>query len=209
MKFKDFTGQKFNLLTVLEKTDKRVGGSVVWLCCCDCGNTTEVSSGNLRSGHTKSCGCHKSKVSSNNIKETFTKHGHGKANNISKTYSSWLHMSDRCNNSNNDSYHNYGGRGIKICERWADFENFLEDMGERPEGTTIDRIDVNGNYEPSNCRWATIKEQRNNKRGNQKYNYNGETLTISQLSEKYRIERAKLAYRLKSGWPIEKALNTK
>ena len=208
-KIKDLTGLKFGFLTVLEKTEKRVGGSVIWKCICDCGNTTEVSSGNLHSEHTKSCGCHKSKVSSETCIETFTKHGHGKLGNISKTYSTWLHMLDRCNNSKNDSYKNYGGRGIKICERWYDFAVFLEDMGERPTGKTLDRIDVNGNYEPSNCRWATIQEQHNNKRGNRKFNYNGETLTISQLAHKYGIDRANLSYRLKSGWPIDKALNTK
>lgn len=208
MKIRDLTGQKFSFLTVLERTDKRTGGSVVWKCICNCGKTTEASSGNLRSGHTKSCGCHKSKVSSNALAEMCTKHGHSKVGNVSRTYSTWLHMTDRCNNPNNDSYKNYGGRGIEVCERWSDFANFLEDMGERPKGTSIDRVNVDLGYFKDNCRWATKKVQLNNKRDNRKFDYKGETLTISQLSEKYGINRAKLSYRLKRGWGIEEAINT-
>lgn len=208
-KIKDLQGQKYNLLTVVEKTTKRSGGSVVWKCICYCGNETEASSGNLRSGHTKSCGCHKSKTSSNTLTSLATKHGHGKTGKVSRTYSTWLHIQDRCNNPKNDSYQNYGGRGITVCDRWREFSNFLEDMGERPKGTSIDRINVDLGYCKTNCRWATDKVQHNNKRGNRKYTYKGETLTISQLSEKYGIDRAKLSYRLKSGWDIEQALNRK
>ena len=98
------------------------------------------------------------------------KHGHSRNNSDrTPTYHSWYAMKRRCSSVNYYNYHNYGGRGIKVCERWNDFKNFLEDMGERVSGTTLDRIDVNGNYEPGNCRWADAKTQRANKQYNTKY----------------------------------------
>jgi hypothetical protein len=125
-------------------------------CKCDCGNNKIIALTRLRSGITKSCGCYEL--------EGKTKHKHAPNGKATRTYVTWCNMKTRCNNPNVPYYKNYGGRGIIVCERWNEFKNFLEDMGERPLGTTIDRINVNGNYEPFNCKWSTPKEQINNRR---------------------------------------------
>lgn len=148
-------GNRYGKLVVLEEVEK-LKGKRRFLCECDCGGTKVAVKGSLTNGLTTSCGCyHKERAS-----EGKTTHGWSGTT----TYSTWKSMKKRCNNENDSVYSFYGGRGIGYQESWEDFENFLADMGERPEGMTLDRIDVNGNYTKDNCRWATNEEQGLNKR---------------------------------------------
>lgn len=165
-RFKDMTGQRYGRLTCIAPLGSTSTG-MLWECHCDCGNVRNVVRGNLLSAGVKSCGCLREEIHKGN------KHGlkngrnvavNGKRINRIGTYSSWEAMNNRCNNPNNNGYPDYGGRGIIICKRWSEFNNFLWDMGERPIGKTLDRIDVNGNYEKSNCKWSTPSEQNLNRR---------------------------------------------
>ena len=124
----------------------------------------------------------------------------------SSTYRSWSSMKSRCNNPNYHKYRIYGARGIKICERWNDFRNFYADMGVKPDGKTLDRIDNDGNYTPENCRWATPKEQSRNNSRNNKITYNGDTLTLTEWSERLEINRTTLSGRYRAGWSVEDIL---
>ena len=158
---KNLTGQKFGRLLVLKFLESR-DNKRFWLCLCDCGKFKEKPTGELTNGGTLSCGCMKREK----ILKATTTHG------LTKTpeYQTWAGIKKRCLNSKNKDYHHYGGRGITICKRWLNsFENFLEDMGERPsKNHSIDRIDNNSNYCKENCRWATQKEQKRNTRKNKK-----------------------------------------
>jgi hypothetical protein len=160
-KRKAMVGNHFNRLTVLSRLDSRKvgksGDQLYWLCICDCGVSTEVSGKNLRSGQVKSCGCLRSEVSRN--AKSRLDHGHASTGKASPTYRSWRGMIERC-----QSHLNYIKKGISVCERWRVFRNFLADMGDRPSGHTLDRFpNRHGNYEPTNCRWATPKQQANNR----------------------------------------------
>ncbi len=152
-KFSHEIGMRFGMLTVLALVG-RADKDRVYLCRCDCGNETTGGRRDLRNGGKLCCGCR------------MPGQTHGLSD--SPAYASWKSLKQRCLNPRSPSYPRYGGRGIKVCERWNKFENFIADMGERPASTSIDRIDVNGNYEPSNCRWADAKTQNSNKRPRQK-----------------------------------------
>jgi len=131
---------------------------------------------------------------------------HGKSG--SRVYRIWRGMLERCSNPNIPHYSSYGGRGIKACKRWHSFEKFYLDMGDPPPGTSLDRINVNRGYNPSNCKWATAEEQANNRRDNVTFEIEGETLTLSQIAERFGINRSSLNGRLKHGWSLEKAIST-
>lgn len=191
-------GREFGNLKVIHEYPP---GEKLCLCRCDCGTETKVIRGQLLSGKTKSCGCL--------LLNGPVRHGHARSGHHSKTYRTWSQMIYRCSNPEDDSFKHYGGRGIKVCPRWADFENFLADMGERPDGVTIERVDNNGNYEPSNCRWASAKDQCRNRRSNRIFTINGTTACLAEFCENHGQPYAVVNMRInKLGWSIERALTT-
>lgn len=195
----DLTGRVFGRLTVegyshthTQRSGKR---AAVWSCRCECGGTASVMTSNLKKGNTRSCGClHKQQMTL-----------HGKSS--TRLYRVWQSMLQRCSNPNASRYAEYGGRGIKVCHRWQKFENFLADVGERPEGTSLDRINVNGDYEPGNVRWATIAEQARNKRANVMIEWGGRRMIQTDWAKELGIKDQTLIKRLKM-WPLEKAMTT-
>ena len=201
----ELTGQRFGRLKVLKLAEIK-NKSTWWLCKCDCGNTTIVKGAKLRNGHTQSCGCLQKEAAAKALRAVSYRHG-GKG---TPEYEAWHSMKQRCYNPNNCEYKRYGAKGIRVCDRWLNsFENFFTDMGPRPEGKySIDRIDTCGNYEPNNCRWATQKQQANNKRTNVYVSFYDQTKTIAQWAELLNMRDDTLRRRLKKGWSIFKALTT-
>lgn len=196
---KDITGQKFGRLTVLgrKQNDKKN----IWYCQCDCGNTAFVYKHDILTGKTKSCGCLRREVTAAKRKKHKMSH--------SRLYRIWNAMKERCLCETNPNYGNYGGRGISVCSKWEDnfqaFYDWAMSNGYN-DNLTLDRVDVNGNYEPSNCRWSTRKEQNFNKRNNRLLTYNGKTQTLQQWSDEIGMEYTTILYRIEHGWTIEAAL---
>lgn len=197
----NMTGQRFGRLLVIAEAG-RDDRKVTWLCRCDCGNESTVRGSYLRSGHTTSCGCWKREVPGTwSLK-------HGQSN--TRLYKIWRGMVRRTTEPNYPDYPHYGGRGITVCAEWREsFEAFARDMGPSyRDDLTLDRIDNNGNYEPSNCRWATSTEQARNKRSNRLLTFNGKTMPISAWAEHLAISDTAIRSRLHHGWPVERALTT-
>lgn len=177
-----------------------------WLCLCECGNERVVHEQSLTGGGSQSCGC----LSKEMTAARRRKHGHTTGRKPSPTYRSWSEMLARCDNPNSGIYEYYGGRGIKVCDRWRSFENFLSDMGERPARRglrySIERIDNDGNYEPGNCRWATRKEQARNRRSTRVVIVNGSQMSLAEAAENARVPYYLAHQRLAAGWTVERAL---
>jgi len=186
----NLTGQRFGRWVVISQAESSQE-SAMWNCICDCGKRVVVKSASLRSGCSKSCGCLKN--------ELLAKEKPAKTHGMTGTaiHRIWKNMKKRCYNANVPEYKYYGGRGITVCDRWMKFENFYADMGNRPKGKSIDRIDNNGNYKPSNCRWATNKEQGRNTSVNRIITYKGESLCLIEWAEKLRLPCTTLFNRLK------------
>lgn len=191
------TGDKHGLLTVTAQAPSR-GRQSRWTCICECGNVTEVFGMHLRSNSIKSCGCQRLEAQ----RKAVTTHGLTK----SPTHTTWSMMKQRCLNPRAPDFEKYGGRGVKVCERWLSFDSFLADMGPRPEGLTLDRIDNNRGYEPSNCRWATPTEQQANRRRTVFMTLGTETRPLAQLAKEHGLKPRNVYMRVRYGWTPEQAL---
>lgn len=198
----NLTDQQYGRLIVINRTGKDKWGSILWLCQCECGKTTSITSSSLTSGKTNSCGCLRKEL----LASKFTTHGHTRGRKYSRIYRIWASINQRCNNPNDKDFHHYGGRGITVCQRWRTFTNFLTDMGKPPANYQIDRINNDGPYCLDNCHWTTRGEQARNKRTNRLLTLNEKTQCITDWCQELGIHRSTLSYRLKNKWSIKDAL---
>lgn len=206
----DRTGSKYGRLTVVRQAERNQFGDIRWECVCECGNLVAVPVGSLTSEHTRSCGClqrEKASVQGKIIGAANHKHG------MTETpeYHAWHGMRQRCLDKNHPGFKHWGGRGVKICDRWNEFKNFYADVGERPTPKhSLDRFpDPNGNYEPSNVRWATQKEQQRNRRRHRMVAYKGQSKCVGAWAEEAGLTVCQLWTRLFTHkWPVERAMST-
>jgi hypothetical protein len=192
-------GRKYGKLTVFQEVEKNPHGKRQFICRCECGGSRKVNLGCLNSGYTNSCGCLRRQQARLNCPPK-----HGKSN--SPVFHVWRSMKSRCYNPKNASYLHYGARGIKVCDRWMNFQNFLEDMGEPKKGLSLDRINNNGNYEPSNCKWSNWNQQARNRSNNRRITHKGKTQTLVEWCEELGLNFATVSGRLYFGQTEEQAL---
>lgn len=193
-KYKVQPGQRFERLTAVSQAGYKV------LCRCDCGNVRTVPANNLVNGHTKSCGC----LYRETRGTTYLKHSMAR----SDEHKIWIGMRFRCRNPRARRYEQYGGRGIRVCDRWESFENFYADMGPRPSPThSLHRLNNDGHYEPGNVVWATLEEQANNKQTSSVLTFKGETMTVTEWARRLGVPRNTLQYRLDRGYSVEDTLS--
>ena len=194
-KIKDETGNRFSKLLVLKRADNTRNGQTQWLCKCDCGNECVVTASNLRRGKQVSCGCHGKSVNAKNDVPTELRQ--------TRLYTIWKDMQYRCYNKKSNRFHRYGLKGVKVCDEWLNsFEAFYEWAMNNgyEDDLSIDRIDANGNYEPSNCRWATAKTQARNKSTNRLLTYKGATKCLAEWCETYNLKQQTVSQRIRYGW---------
>ncbi|WP_179022022.1 hypothetical protein [Winogradskyella forsetii] len=202
----DLTGQTFSRLKVLSYEGRNKQYDSLWKCECDCGTIKTIRGGVLKNGHTQSCGCLQKERTS------VAKTTHGLINDNYKLYKVWIGIKQRCNNPNSKSYTDYGGRGIKICNEWENsfevFHKWAIEEGYKI-GLTIERVLVDGNYEPSNCKWIHKKWQSKNRTSSVLITHEGETKSASEWSELTRIPSKVITQRIRRGWNSKKTLTTK
>lgn len=192
-RFVDRTGQQYSRLTVVEFSDTDRHGNARWQCLCECGESVIVNGHSLASGHTKSCGCFNRAATS---ERSFR---HGECN--SPEYFVWRSMNQRCTNPKDRSWRNYGGRGIRVCERWSSFEAFISDMGRRPTAKhQIDRIDNDGDYCPENCQWVTCRENNSHRRISIRIVWRGQEMCLAEVSRLTGVHYDTMRHRFKRGW---------
>lgn len=192
----ELTGLEFGRWTVLGYHGSS-GQGAMWNCRCKCGTERPTYASSLLSGRSKSCGCDR---------DGSVVHGHNRKSGQSPTYKAWRNMVRRCTDPNHPSYRNYGGKGIKVCREWRRFDGFLSDMGERPDGKTLDRIDSSKGYSKNNCRWITMQEQGNNRANNHRITHNGETHTVAEWARILGIKDGTIRARLSRGFSDSEAL---
>lgn len=197
---RDITGMRFGRLSVLGMSTTKTRGRSTWDCLCDCGNKKTVVASSLTAGHTKSCGC----LNSDELDRRSQN-----SNKSNPLYTTWKGMRARCRDPKRPDFHLYGGRGITVCEEWENFAQFAADMqaGYMP-GLSIEREDTNGPYCKGNCRWATPKQQANNRRSNRLLTFNGKTQNIEAWSVELGVRFGTIHQRLRYGWPVERVLST-
>lgn len=198
----DISGKTYGHLRVIARSGNDNSGAALWRCQCVCGETRNISGPALRAGRHQSCGC----LSPRFTTERTTTHGASRT----RAYRIWLKMLERCSEKATGKCRRlYYERGIRVCDRWKCFENFLADMGHPPSKYTLDRINGNGNYEPNNCRWATAKQQGNNRRGNLVLEHNGLRMTASEWADFLGVSANTIVYRIRRGWSVCDALTRK